>query len=576
MVTTRLLNPNKRATEIRIYVTRAFQPDSSARQKIKQIFQNNIQYLAARIDDRASDGRSYCSNRIRDDETERPSNPRLRLSSVRYTLTSRCPLAITGRTDQQSAMSVVDALRQNDPARTSTDINLSRETSDADLAQALEQNQFITDIGLDMREEQRTDWDSLLRVIATRANLEYVDLKDERGRIALVRSILRAMQQNTAIRRVKLTWLLLPTDIFTFVDDASSIKSFELYYCDGGQGARDLAAAIQRNTNIERLVLYNMDENDTIPILEGLGINTTVKTFIFCPSDNCDIISNETSHALQQLLESTTSIERFELQYNVPTWDGLFQPIAQAITNSETVSELKLSECIFEDRGSLAQLQSILQNKQNLTSLCLDDCNFGGGQIHEDMISLISRPGSLLRCFEFESHEELEEALSRIQFENLLQAVQTSKLERFKIGTFHSQQHFPTLTRSIPSMKLKELEVGFYHHGEFDGETIRQDLLHAVKNNFSLQSLKGNLSFLYRDGRNLFESAEDKQRLAFYANRNESLDQWVDNPQTIIDRKVWPEALGLAERAGQDALFRGLRSVLERDYVCLPGGRKRK
>ena len=58
----------------------------------------------------------------------------------------------------------------------------------------------------------------------------------------------------------------------------------------------------------------------------------------------------------------------------------------------------------------------------------------------------------------------------------------------------------------------------------------------------------------------------DKQRLAFYANRNESLDEWVDHPETV-EQKVWPDALGLAERAGPGALFRGLRSVLERDYA---------
>ena len=68
------------------------------------------------------------------------------------------------------------------------------------------------------------------------------------------------------------------------------------------------------------------------------------------------------------------------------------------------------------------------------------------------------------------------------------------------------------------------------------------------------------------------ESAEDKKTLAFYANRNECLDQWVDKPEIVEQRKVWPDALGLAERAGPDALFRGLRSVLGRDYVSLPGG----
>jgi len=34
--------------------------------------------------------------------------------------------------------------------------------------------------------------------------------------------------------------------------------------------------------------------------------------------------------------------------------------------------------------------------------------------------------------------------------------------------------------------------------------------------------------------------------------------------------------LGLAEKAGPNALFRGLRSVFERDYVSVPGRGKRK
>ena len=108
-------------------------------------------------------------------------------------------------------------------------------------------------------------------------------------------------------------------------------------------------------------------------------------------------------------------------------------------------------------------------------------------------------------------------------------------------------------------------------------EAIRQDLLHAVKNNFSLRSVKARLLEyrLYREESDLFDSVEEKQRLAFYTNRNELLDQWDSNPD-LVERKVWPDALGLAERAGPDALFRGLRSVLESDYVSLPGGRKRK
>ena len=491
-------------------------------------------------------------------------------------------------------MSVIEELRQNDPARTTCYILLHRET-DADLAQALEQNPFVADIGLNLEGVQQTDWDSLRRVIATRANLENVELLDaghpeERTAPAgLVRAFLHAIQQNTAIRSVAVCWLCLPTDISTFVDNASSIASFRLFDCDmepgeRGQSARDLAAALRRNTNIESLQLWHLDDLYAIPILEGLQLRTSVKTFVFSP---CVSFSDAAAHALQRLLESTTSIQKFELRHFRD--ESLIRPIAQAITSSESVSELKFVGSRFEDQSSLAQLRSILQNKRNLTSLCFHHCGFGGAQVHGDIISLLLRPDSQLRCFEFHNYrwplEFVDGVFRRIPFEALLRAIEKSKLERFKIGRIETPHQLQTLTQSIPSMKLKELDVGFYHddgsddeddeeEGEFDQETIRQGLLQAVKNNFSLHTVKGEIEHRHESD-DLFGGAEDKQRLAFYANRNESLDQWVDHPETV-QQKVWPDALGLAERAGPNALFRGLRSVLGSDYVHLPGGRKRK
>ena len=393
----------------------------------------------------------------------------------------------------------------------------------------------------------------------------------------LVRSVLRAMQQNTAIRTVELLWVCLPTDISTFVDNASSITSFRLYNCDGEQGASasGLAAALQRNTNIETLELARLADLYTIPIFEGLGSNVSLKSLRLNSGGNS--VSDETSHAIHQLLDSTTSIQRFEWR-EVFFSGRLFRSIAQSIASSEYVSELQFVHCQFQDGESIALFQSILQNKLNLTTLGFKYCGFGRGQIHRDIISVLSRQDSLLRCFEF--HGSLEVAFPGVQFENLLRAIEKSKLGRFNIGSIKTLQQLQTLTQSIPSMKLKELEVEFYHEedsddedeaeGEFDRETIRQNLLNAAKNNFSLRSLKAKLS-----GTDLFDN-DDKQTLAFYVNRNESLDEWVDNPEMVEQRKVWPEALNLAERAGPDALFRGLRSVLQSDYVSLPGGRKRK
>ena len=266
--------------------------------------------------------------------------------------------------------------------------------------------------------------------------------------------------------------------------------------------------------------------------------------------------------------------------------ERLFRPIAQGIINNESVSELKIAWVTFLGQNSLAALQSILLNKRNLTSLCLHECRFDGGQVHEDIISIVSRPDSPLRFFEFQSQKSLEGGFPRIQFENLVRAIEKSKLERFQIGSIGTPDYLQILTQSIPSMKLKELEVKFWDdedsddedepEGEFDWEAIGQDLLNAAKNNFSLRSVKARIHDSSREEFDLFESVEDKQTLAFYANRNESLDQWVDKPEIVEQRKVWPDALNLAQKAGPDALFRGLRSVLESDYGSLPGGRKRK
>ena len=78
-----------------------------------------------------------------------------------------------------------------------------------------------------------------------------------------------------------------------------------------------------------------------------------------------------------------------------------------------------------------------------------------------------------------------------------------------------------------------------------------------------------------RDGGSIFDD-DDETRLTFFADRNERLDQWVDKTETV-NRKVWPEALTLAEKAGPDSLFRGLRSVLESDHIMsTQSGRKRK
>ena len=292
------------------------------------------------------------------------------------------------------------SVRINNPGGTSIFIRLRHETSDADLAQALEQNAFVTSINILVYFDpavQLADWGSLLRVIATRENLVKVTLTAAQGRNAphtLVRAFLRSIQQNASIRCVLLQSLRLPPDVSSFVDTASAIASFSFWNCDFAptdreHGIRDLAAALQRNTNIERLQL-SISEGYAIPVLQGLQSNDFLKSLAIRGPD-------ATSHATHQLLESTTSIARFELISVIFSSGEMFRPVAQSILRSASVSALNFRLCIFRDEECTPIFQSILQEKRNLATLHLDRCMLRGRQVHDAIISSLSQPDSPLR-----------------------------------------------------------------------------------------------------------------------------------------------------------------------------------
>jgi len=440
----------------------------------------------------------------------------------------------------------VEQLRQNNPAITETITSLMDQTSDADLARALQQNSFVTSFGFDLEGVQRADWDSLLHVIAMRANLEKVELQDAESAeqrnapSALVSAILRAIQQNTSVQTIFCFSLRLPTDVSTFLDTASTITLLSLSNCDMGpnereHGTRDLAAALQRNTNIKTLRLCKMDDIYAIPILQSLQANSSLTTLTI----GGESFSDATTREIQQLLESTTSIQAFELMDSSFRGDS-FHPFAQSLIQSRIVSALKFSFCKFRDDESAAQFRSILRNKQNLTDLCLDCCHYSRGPVHTDIISAMLRSNSQLQSVELQGFS----VGTTRQFQNLLRAVEKSKLERFVIGRIQSNQQFLALADSIPLMRVKELKVVF--EWDFDGGNIEHVLLQAVKYNFSLRSIRCE-RWARRD---LFDD-DHKAMLEVYADRNECLDQWVENPETV-EEKVWPDALKLSEKAGQN------------------------
>jgi len=325
---------------------------------------------------------------------------------------------------------------------------------------------------------------------------------------------------------------------------------------------------MQRNTNIKRLELWDLSDVCLASILQRLQSNDFLKTLVIGVAGN---FSNATTLAIQHFLESTASVQTFGLGgVRLNNNSDMFRAIAQSLIQSPVVCGLEFWYCHFCDEESTALFRSILQNKQTLASLCLEHCSYSGGQVNETIVSILSQLDSPLRIFELKV-PSLDRSLPNGQFRNLLRAVEKSKLDRFVIGTIEFPQQLRTLTESIPLMRVKDLKVIIASY--FDEGNAKPLLLRAIKNNFSLRSVKFVKAQLPEI--DLFD-ANDKLRLAFYANRNKRLDQWADNPETVSDRKVWPEALKLAEQAGPDSLFRGLRSVLADDSAGLRVGRKRK
>lgn len=117
-------------------------------------------------------------------------------------------------------------------------------------------------------------------------------------------------------------------------------------------------------------------------------------------------------------------------------------------------------------------------------------------------------------------------------------------------------------------MPIEELvvEVSFL----LPNVAVKQELLQAVRNNFTLLSMKVSGSH-----QELGFNDDEKAQLVFYANRNQNLSKWVNNPE-MLDPKVWPEALHLAEQAGPNSCYRGLQWVLGKKTNDDPIGRKRK
>ena len=271
----------------------------------------------------------------------------------------------------------LEMLRRNDPQQISVDIVLDNE-NDAAIAQALEQNQYVSRVWLHLG-RRIANSDHLCRQLATRANLVFFGLSgyySQRAPAERIRSIIQAIQQNSSVRTVEFANTILGAeDLCSFLDSVVHVTDLSLRNCKlagGEQGARDVAAALQRNASIETLKLLSVDRF-LVPIFDGLVSNTCLRNLVI---QHRSFLSEATRNALQGLLESSTgSIQNFELK-GIQFWEQSFRPVAQGLINGSTVTGITLDGCLFQDEGSIRLLNQIFERKQTLRSLVIKYCLF--------------------------------------------------------------------------------------------------------------------------------------------------------------------------------------------------------
>jgi hypothetical protein len=454
------------------------------------------------------------------------------------------------------AARALELLRRNDSRETFVIVRLCT-ISDDELSVALQANGHVNEIRLifDALPDNDSNWNSLLRVLATRTILEKVTLWDEdavaqRNPPELVAPFLLAIQQNPNIQTVAFRNLQLSGDsVTTFIDAAASVRSFELWDCDmeAPGSALAVAAALQRNTNIRRLILCFLDDMYLLSILNILAFTTTVKELrVGCYGPSLD-----ESLAVKTLLESTRTIQRFELYHDGDVHVDTFRPIAQGLIQSTSVTDVKFEGCRFNSHNKVHMLNNILASKSNLLSLALVNFSVHHPVQEEFRATIFSllQPHSLLRSLELNARP----FGTSQHFNRLLTAVETSPLEHFSIGNIESTDICETLIASIPNMQVENLELNL--DGHLQG--MKGHIIRAIKRNVSLRTVVAKVAYF---NNRWFDDDDDKRKLMSYSARNTFLPEWIENPH-VVPKAAWAEYLDVAQTTGPATVFHILRAL---------------
>jgi hypothetical protein len=238
-------------------------------------------------------------------------------------------------------------LRRNDPSETDVDITLRYFSDDIhSISEALQANDHVNMIEFDFTDLHsryfidNIDWELLLRVIAIRENLEQVHLIDAfgvsfRNPSDRIVPFLLAIQQNGRVQTVSFEFLQLSGDsMASFLDTATSVTELNLYVCrvQGPADALAIAAALQRNKNIQRLELRSLDEMLLIPLLNSLASEQSNLQSLSLT--NCSVRESFRA-AISGILHPHSLLRHLELDF-LPGFEAAedFSPLFAAVETS--------------------------------------------------------------------------------------------------------------------------------------------------------------------------------------------------------------------------------------------------
>jgi len=159
---------------------------------------------------------------------------------------------------------VLDILERNDPEVTSAHIRLDGQFSDAQLAEALTGNPYISKLFLHLyRQQQQARWTALLQVLATKSSLRDIFLADiiprKRCPAWVVTRFLEVIQQNINITN-------------SFIENASSVVNIRFVSPDIDlPGILPITTALSHNEILDTLILARVKDSTIFHGLQQHG-----------------------------------------------------------------------------------------------------------------------------------------------------------------------------------------------------------------------------------------------------------------------------------------------------------------